>query len=130
MPGQIYADKSEGCNNLIREGATLIKNVSDVLNEYSLAAQEEKISSTEKNFTAEKISPTEKISAPRSEIILTGDAEKVFELIPRDKYITEDEILNQLEDLNPSELPRIMLELDMKGCVEEDAGRYKRKVGG
>ena len=112
IPGQIYAEKSKGCNELIRDGATLIKNAQDVLNEYNITAQ---------------IEPENKIIKT---VELKGNAAKVLELIPFDSYITDDEILMQVEEINPAELQNIMLELDMKGCVVEDAGRYKRKVGG
>ena len=114
IPGQIYSEMSEGCNELIRDGATLIKNAQDVLNEYNIDS-------------AEKIQ-----SEPRAEpkIILEGVTAKVLEAIPFDKYITDDGILELVEEIAPNELPGIILELEIKGCVTEDAGRYKRKVGG
>ena len=107
IPGQIYAAKSQGCNELIRDGATLIKSAQDVLNEYDI-----------------KINAPLKVTKP---VKLEGVAAKIFDVIPSDAFITEDEILMQVEDVNPSELTSILLELDMKGCVVEDAGRYKRK---
>ncbi len=110
IPGHIYAEKSVGCNDLIRDGATLIKNAQDVLDEYSIKA------------------------APKNELVkavkVEGIAAKVLELIPFDKLITDDEILMQVDEIDFSELSGIMLELEMKGCIVEDAGRYKRKVGG
>ena len=71
-------------------------------------------------------------STPRTEpkIILGDVAAKVLEVIPFDKFITDEEILDKVEEIAPSELPSIILELEMKGYVTEDAGRYKRKVGG
>lgn len=107
IPGQIYAEMSEGCNELIRDGATLIKSAQDVLNEYNIATDAPK-----KIVTAVK---------------LEGAEAKVFEIIPSDNFITEDEILMQVDEIYPHELPGIMLELERKGCVVEDAGRYKRK---
>ena len=112
VPGQVYAKMSRGCNELIRDGAILIKSSQDILNEYSLA-------------TTEKA-----IDKPEPKITLEGAAAKVWEVIPFDRYITDEEIIDKLDDMNPSELPGIMLELEMEGCVEEDAGRYKRKIGG
>ena len=110
VPGQIYAKMSRGCNELIRDGAILIKGAQDILNEYDLAPK----------------------SKPKQEpqIILNVTVAKVLEVIPFDKFITDDEIIDKLDDINPNELPGIMLELEMKNCVEEDAGRYKRKVDG
>jgi len=107
IPGQIYAAKSQGCNELIREGATLIKSAQDVLNEYDI-----------------KLNAPPKVVKP---VTLEGVAAKIFDVIPSDAFITEDEILMQVEEVNPSELTGILLELDMKGCVVEETGRYKRK---
>ena len=112
IPGQIYATMSRGCNELIRDGAMLIKNAKDVLDEYNLSA-------ANKEFA--------KIDKPEPEINLDGVAAKVFEIIPSDKFITDDEILDKVEEISPSELPAIILELEIKGCVTEDAGKYKRK---
>ena len=107
IPGQIYADKSVGCNDLIRDGATLIKSAQDILNEYNIAT-----------------------SVPKkivTEVKLEGIAAKVFEVIPSDGCITEDEILMRVDEIYPHELPGILLELDMKKLIVEDAGRYKRR---
>ena len=107
IPGQIYAEKSEGCHDLIRDGATLIKSAQDVLSEYNISAAANKI-----------------VKA----VELEETAAKILELIPFDSYITDDEILDRVAELNPADLQSIMLELEIKDCVIEDAGRYKRKV--
>ena len=115
IPGQIYSDKSVGCNELIRDGATLIKSAADVLNEYNITARENK-------------------TVPENKIVkaveLDAMAAKILEVIPFDKFITDDEILMQVEEINPSELSNIMIDLEIKGCIVDEFGRYKRKVGG
>ena len=58
---------------------------------------------------------------------LSVEAAKIFELIPSGDFITGDEILNVADDIAPNELPKIILELDIKGYIIEDAGRYTRK---
>lgn len=110
IPGQIYAEKSRGCNELIRDGATLIKNAQDILNEYNIESR-----------------ASAKVVKPAAAVKLEGIAAKVFEVIPSDGYITDDEILMQVEELNLNELPTIILALDMKNLIVEDAGRYKRR---
>ncbi len=120
IPGQIYAQMSEGCNELIRDGATLIKSAQDVLDEYGISTP---AISTKKSEPLAEFKPVTSAD-------LTEMEAKVLEIIPFDKYIADDEILMRLDDIETDELPAIMLELDMKGCVIEDAGRYKRKVGG
>ena len=109
VPGQVYAQMSRGCNELIRDGATLIKSAQDILNEYDIAVKDK----------------------PESEPISLDDAEaKVLEVIPFDNYITSDEILMKLDDLDLDELDNILINLDLKKCIEENLGRYKRKIGG
>ena len=112
IPGQIYSEMSRGCNELIRDGATLIKSAQDILNEYNI-----------------EISNTKDKDKIVKAVEVEGTAAKVLELIPFDKLITDDEILNQIEELNPSELQGILLDLELKGCVVEEAGRYKRQLG-
>ena len=112
IPGKIYSEKSIGCNNLIKAGATLIKNAQDVLDEYNIKKIERK--------TENKI-----VKAVEVE----GIAAKVLEIIPADKFISDEEIIMQLEDINSWELPDIMIDLELKGCIIEEAGRYKR-IGG
>ena len=121
IPGQIYAEKSVGCNDLIRGGAVLIKSAQDVLNEWNIV--------TEKKFAETNIE-TEIETKIVKAVEVEGVAAKVLEVITFDKYITDDEILMQIEEINPSELFDIMLSLEMKNCIVEEAGRYKRKVGG
>lgn len=113
VPGNIYSEKSIGCHNLIREGATLIKNAQDVLEIYDL-------------------NETQKVAAENSvpPVDLSAEAAKVFELIPAGDFVTDDEILNETDEISPGELPKFILELDIKGYIVEDAGRYTRKTGG
>ena len=75
----------------------------------------------------ERIDSKKKIE-PAPKIMLEGVAAKVLEAIPLDKFITDEEILMQIEETNPNELPSIILELEIKGYVIEEAGRYKRKL--
>lgn len=103
VPGSVYSEKSIGCHNLIRRGGRLIKNARDVLAEYQIAPAE---------FET---------------VELDGIEAKIFEVIPSDGFITEDEILEQFDEISPDELSTIMLALDMKNCIEELSGRFKRK---
>ena len=107
VPGQVYAQMSRGCNELIRDGATLIKSAQDILNEYDIAVKDK----------------------PESEPISLDDAEaKVLEVIPFDNYITSDEILMKLDDLDLDEIDNILINLEMKKCIEDNFGRYKRNA--
>ena len=120
IPGQIYAKMSRGCNELIRDGATLIKNARDVLEEYNIV---------EKAAASVEIE-SESEPEPEKSIVLDSATAKVLEIIPADKFITDDEILNELEDIDIDELQNILVNLDLKKLIVENAGRYKRKTGG
>ena len=127
VPGQIYAKMSQGCNELIRDGAILIKNAWDVLE-----ILEDYIHLPFKDKIPDKVDKVEsKIeSEPVEPIVLDDMSAKVLEVIPFDKYITSDEILNQIDDIELDELDNILLNLDLKKYIEENSGRYKRKIGG
>ena len=114
IPGEIYAERSEGCNELIRDGATLIKSARDVLDEYEIESAEK----------IENAPPPE----PKKKIVLEGVAGKVLEAIPFDKFISDEAILMKVDEVEPYELPGIMLDFELKGYIKEDAGRYKRKL--
>ena len=124
IPGKIYENMSVGCHELIRDGATLIKGAQDILDEYELAATTPEIlpPKSSADSTPPRIQPK-----PAKTFELDGVEAKIFEIIPLDKFITDEEILMQVDDITPSELPTIMWSLELKNCVEEDAGRYKRK---
>ena len=121
VPGDIYAEMSLGCNNRIHDGESyLIRNAWDVLEHYDFDVKklsEQKKLSAQENISVSKAPP----------VALDGLNAKIFEVIPADGSITDDEILDKVDDVAPYELPQILLELEMKGCIVENAGRYTRK---
>lgn len=126
VPGRIYSEMSVGCHALIRDGARLIRNAWDVLDFYDfdmLKLSLQKNSSLQENISKQKILPVPKTPP----VELDGVNAKIFELIPADAFITEDEILDRVDDVAPHELPQILLELELKNCIVENAGRYTRK---
>lgn len=112
VPGSIYSEKSQGCNDLIRDGATLITNAQDILDFY--------------NFAAEKKIP-EKIPTVQ-QIELDEMQKKVFNLIPLAEEITADEILMQTDEIDPNEISEILLQLEIKKLIQENGGIYTRLV--
>ena len=115
VPGNVDLDKSEGCNNLIRDGAILIRSAADVLEFYNWA----------ENKSAEKIvSDTKTIN---KEILqLEGVEKKIFDAIPSSDFISIDEILMAVDDVSPNEISQILLQLEMKNCIVEQDGKYKQ----
>lgn len=111
VPGSLYWEKSIGCHNLIYDGAKLIRNARDVLDFYNI----------EVGAVPKELPPPVELSDVEA---------KILALIPKGDFITDDEILDAVDDVAPHELPQIMIELEIKGCIVEDAGRYTRKFGG
>lgn len=131
VPGNIFSPKSLGCNNLIKNGnAILLNDFRDVLEKYNF--DYEKISDEEKNNIVEEknfSAPVEnkKILENKS-FELEGTEKKIFDIIPIEDYITLDEILEQAEEVDVTEISSVMIELELKNCIVEDAGRYTRKI--
>lgn len=123
VPGSIYAEKSVGCHELIRDGVILIKNAYDVLEYYKLPANQiaaENIGSNTKNVGDRKNIDNEMVK-------LEGVEKKVFDAIPSGDFITVDEILMAVDDVLPNEIDLILTQLGLKNCIVEKDGEYSRK---
>lgn len=103
VPNSIFIEKSVGCHSLIREGAVLVTSAADILEYY--------------NIGNKKI-------APKAE--LEGEEKIIYDAIPRDDFITLDEILMSVDDISPEEISGIMLSLEMKGYVLQKDDTYSR----
>ena len=113
VPGSIYSEKSRGCHQIIRDGATLIRNADDILNDCKLNIDNSSI---------------------KRKVIgllpLEGIEEIVLKIIPLDVGISIDEILMKLDDIELTELTSILLNLELKEYISTDTlGNYIRKYG-
>ncbi|MBE8949075.1 MAG: DNA-protecting protein DprA [Quinella sp. 3Q1] len=134
IPGEIYAEMSEGCNELIHAGAMLVRSAQDVLDEYNIESPY-KVKSEPTLFDSappikDKVSVERKETKPEPKVALEGVEAEILNAIPFDRFITDEEILMQVEDVTVNDLPSIMLKLDINNYVVEEMGRYKRKGGG
>lgn len=113
VPGSVYAQRSRGCNNLIKyNGAVLVRDAQDILNVFDMKLQTQR----------------------RTLEPLSEDEAKIFELVPTEKAAPVDEIILRaeqigLEDLTVPYAINMLNALQLKGYVMEDAvGSYLRTV--
>ena len=99
IPGSIYAPGCAGCNNLIRQGAKLVMEPADVLEEFNLNLPQ----------------PVRKI-APK----LTADEAAVYQVLSFEHPISLDEILLSLPDGEIANLSYLLLQMELKGIVIEN----------
>ena len=130
IPGSVHWEKSAGCNKLIYEGAKLIRDARDVLEFYNIKAASQLTLPLLSSTSQGELSLPSKVETSPPKVKLSAVEAKILELIPQDEFVTDDEILDQVDDVLPHELPKILIELDVKGYIVEDAGRYTRKFGG
>lgn len=112
VPGKIYENTSAGCNELIRDGAILVRSAEDVLEFY--------------NFKI-NVKPAKEIVNNEITVQLEGIEKKVFDAIPSGDFITVDEILMAVEDVDPDKINSILLQLEMKKFIVEEDGTYSRR---
>lgn len=109
VPGSIFAETSVGCNNLLRDGAKLVAEVEDILDEFGV-----------EEIKKQKI-PTEE------ELDLSEDERSVLQ------YITAEPIdIDELGYLTKFKVPRLMNALgllEIEGLVKQLAGRKYVRLG-
>lgn len=108
VPGQIDRVESEGCNNLIRDGVTLIRNVDDVLE--SLGPLMEPVQDTE----------TETVVMVPRELNLTDQERDILNLIPTDPKLVDDII--DAAKIEASRVLATLTMLEMKRLVQRAPG--------
>ena len=136
IPHSIFSKKGAGCNKLIREGAILITCAADVLDldyynfDYKKTILKEVLQKAElqnkKYFDDVNMPQNYSIENTSQKIELEGKEKLVYEAIPQDDFITMDEILDQLEEIEPNEISEIILKLDIKKLIYENEGSYRR----
>ena len=110
MPGDVRSGRSAGCHQLIKDGAKLVEDVEDVLEELTMWA-----------------SPRPQ-SAPVPTPALPPEEESVYALLSRQpRHIDE---LAQDSALPPATLLDVLLRLELDGLVDQLAGkRFLRRAG-
>ncbi len=107
VPGSINSSKSRGTHHLIKQGARLVENAEDVLEELGYENR-----SSDNANEKEEISPIPKME----------DIERQIYIIVGDYPIHIDEIVNRCK-LRPSEASSILMKMEIKGLVRQLPGK-------
>ncbi|APC92161.1 MULTISPECIES: DNA-processing protein DprA [Francisella] len=108
IPGSIFSTTSQGCNELIKQGAKLVCNINDILEEINItsSAAQTPISNTQDNKT---------FNLSESEKIILNTINK--ELTTIDKIIMQSK-------LPYNQITSILFELELKSLIETIPGGY------
>jgi DNA processing protein len=105
VPGNIFAEKSMGTNNLIRQGAKMVSSVYDITEEYDLMAKPRK-----RTYQAEFVFPD-----------LEENERKIYDILSSEKkHIDNIAIESNIEVIK---LAPVLLKLEMKGAIKQLGGK-------
>ena len=112
VPGSPLDPRAQGCNQLIRDGATLIQNAADVME--GLRTMTGKLALAELS-----VRPSGRVDADRT--AGCGVAERASIELLGPSPVPVDEIV-RLSGAAPGEVQLVLLELDLAGRLERHAG--------
>jgi DNA processing protein len=111
VPGNIHSFKSAGTHTLIKQGAKLVENAGDILEELSLQGEKETAPAELKGRNSVKRLPA-----------MTGAERQVVESL--DVYpVHIDDITRKLGQ-KPGDLLSTLLQLELKGIVKQSGANY------
>ncbi len=122
IPGNITSKQSWGPNLLIRQGARLVQEVSDVLSDLPLEARQRLRSQSRQRLL---------IDESESEHPMKELRQAVLRLVPLDAPMTMDEMMPKLNEkvmASASELIAILFELELEGIVRQTPGKAYIRV--
>ncbi len=118
IPGNIDSPESEGCNQLIKEGAIPVTDVNDIIDHLPEYARSDSPDETLETSAAS--------GEPTKPSFQTDAEEAVFSaLTSRPKSI--DQIAEEI-DLSPSKITSVLTKLEMNGLIEQHPGKRFTKT--
>ena len=117
VPGSIDSTGSRGTHKLIKEGAKLIENVYDILDEI----QPQVDMKPQEKFDKAPILPEKNNTAPDFSHVLTDNENSVLKSISS-KAVTVDGIISST-GLKPNDVLNILLTLELRGIIKQLPGK-------
>lgn len=117
VPGKISSVTSEGTHELIKDGARLVQNAEDIMEELGLHE-------VEPERGGEKALREEKISKKVNRYIynsLTDDERKVYKILSDEPLYIDDLVKESKVEL--SKAPKVLLALELKRLIKELPGK-------
>ena len=128
VPGNITSKSSWGPNLLIKQGAKLVQDWNDVIVELPAEVRRELIERGRARLLGSAVASAGDARASTQEGSLPEIGRRLLAVLPVDKPIHLDDLLQIVEDSSASELIAALFELEMLGLVKQLPGKNFVKV--
>ncbi|MBJ7536355.1 DNA-protecting protein DprA [Marinomonas sp. C1424] len=141
VPGRLFDTQSEGCHQLLRQGATLVRNIDDILSECSerslQAGNQYDKKASVKFMKAKPVSRADEASPSLSSsfsnnrfsdlpLTVSSAAKELAQLLERESQPLDFDALIRHTKMHTEILMQGLMELELSGCVENRHGAYSR----
>ena len=128
VPGNITSKMSWGPNLLIKQGAKVVQEWNDVIEELPADTRRKLIAKAQHRLFPETGDAIPFDGSPSETIEISGVARELLKVVPLDQPIHLDQALETLETHSSSELIAALFELEMLGLVRQLPGKNFVKV--
>ncbi|MBV9083518.1 MAG: DNA-processing protein DprA, partial [Acidobacteriaceae bacterium] len=128
VPGNITSKMSWGPNLLIKQGAKLVQEWSDVTNELPVAVRRELVSRAQQKVLMEGIAEQPAAAQNGSEEPVKALARKLLNVLQVDVPQQLESLVETFEGVSSSELIGALFDLEMSGLVRQLPGKNFIKV--
>lgn len=114
VPGSIFSDQSIGTHELLKSGATPVRNAQDILENIQL-------------FQTGSVAPRSVVSETDLSELLHGDEKKVYGAITGEGIRLDS--LADTTSIGPPTLMTVLLNLELRGFIQQKAGNHFVRSG-
>lgn len=128
VPGNITSKMSWGPNLLIKQGAKLVQEWTDVTNELPVAARRELVQRAQQKVLLEGLAAGEETASDGSEEPMKALARKLLNHLQVDTPQQLEDLVETFEGTSSSELIGALFDLEMSGLIRQLPGKNFVKV--